>query len=304
MRQRVDAHVLGCDLCRGELESIGATRTSLRALAPLRAPRPFAVLVDAPAGQSIRRGLGASPAVQPPRLAQLLGWLWRAGTLASAACLLLAIYLGAGPDLPVSGNRSPAARAPAPPEGRAQSSAAESGAVARSAPTPAQSPGAPLAAIGAGSGAATGGVPVAGAGQGASGAGATGNVTPFVPPSDSARSAPAAPAASGAPSTGVPGIGALNAAGAAAAPPATGASGSQGVAPAPPAPFAAGTGTDAAGAARDAAARPPAPQGIASQEQAGRSAWAAAAVTITVAGLLALASIAAFTWERRLRSAR
>jgi hypothetical protein len=101
LREQMDQHVLACAVCQLELEQLGATRAALRALAPLRAPRPFTVTRPA-----------ESPSVAA-RLASLLPWVWRLGSVATAGCLLLALVTGLS--APGALSSPSAAVAPEPP---------------------------------------------------------------------------------------------------------------------------------------------------------------------------------------------
>jgi hypothetical protein len=84
-RARVDAHLTTCAVCQVELDQLRATRGALQALAPLRAPRPFTLEAPAPSDQ------GARAARAGRGVLDWLGWVWRLGSLATAACLLMAL---------------------------------------------------------------------------------------------------------------------------------------------------------------------------------------------------------------------
>src|SRR5687767_4328024 len=71
----VAAHVAACGDCARELAELRATRGALRDLSMLRAPRTFVV---------------AAPEPAVPRWQGLLAWGWRLGSVASAACVLIA----------------------------------------------------------------------------------------------------------------------------------------------------------------------------------------------------------------------
>ena len=85
---QVAEHVAACAVCARELDTLRLTREAVRELPRLRAPRTFVL-----------------PAPEPvtPRWQQLLGWGWRLGTVASAACVLVAaLTTGSGGSSPAS----------------------------------------------------------------------------------------------------------------------------------------------------------------------------------------------------------
>jgi len=87
LRARVEAHVAACAACRLELAQLRTTRAAVHALPLQRAPRPFTIAAPEP-GAARRRGAA---------LAALLGWGWRLGSLAAAACLIVAWLQVAAP---------------------------------------------------------------------------------------------------------------------------------------------------------------------------------------------------------------
>ena len=72
---QVEQHVAACAVCARDLKELQATRVLVRDLPQLRAPRTFVVPAPEPA---------------EPRWRSLLGWGWRLGSAASAACVLVA----------------------------------------------------------------------------------------------------------------------------------------------------------------------------------------------------------------------
>lgn len=85
VRTRVEAHMITCSVCQLELDQLRATRNALRAMAPLRVPRPL-TLEALPAS-----GRGTTAARPGHAVLAALGWVWRLGSLATAACLLMAL---------------------------------------------------------------------------------------------------------------------------------------------------------------------------------------------------------------------
>jgi anti-sigma factor RsiW len=96
VRARVEAHLATCPVCQLELDQLRATRQTLRAMAPLRAPRAF-TLEAAPGPE-----LGRTVARPGPAWPAALGWVWRLGSLASTAFLLVALLVTNVP-LPMAG---------------------------------------------------------------------------------------------------------------------------------------------------------------------------------------------------------
>jgi hypothetical protein len=141
-RARLETHLSACAACRLELEQLRATRGALRALPPLRAPRPFTIA--APAREAHPPAGLAAGWLRP------LAWTWRLGSVAAAACLIMA-WIAAGPVAP-SGNASVAARpaASGPAEADPRLSLADRDASQRVAPQRAAGSGAPSAAPGQG----------------------------------------------------------------------------------------------------------------------------------------------------------
>jgi hypothetical protein len=78
-RWRLAGHLAVCEVCREELAQLDQTRAALRALPTLRAPRPFTIPVPVASGPA------------PRSVFPWLAWVWRFGSLATAACLLLAM---------------------------------------------------------------------------------------------------------------------------------------------------------------------------------------------------------------------
>src|SRR5687767_8777398 len=110
----VAAHVASCAVCTDEIEQLRLTRSAMRELPLLRAPRTFVVAAPEP-----------EPAV---RWKGLLSWGWRIGSVASAACVLIAALStgsggapvrssgeGAATSASIAKSEAPAAPAPAPP---------------------------------------------------------------------------------------------------------------------------------------------------------------------------------------------
>ena len=105
---QVEQHVAACAACARDLKELQATRVLVRDLPQLRAPRTFVVPAPEPA---------------EPRWQSLLGWGWRLGSAASAACVLVAAlamnrpaptsFSGMESSAAVAKNEAPA-RAPAP----------------------------------------------------------------------------------------------------------------------------------------------------------------------------------------------
>jgi hypothetical protein len=119
-RAQVEAHVQACAACAQDLAQLAQTRTALRAVPPLRAPRPFTLSLDSDTPAPVH---AARPRVS--RWAGLFAWGWRLGSLASAACVVVAALAAGGAPVPAATQRDRLATAPqvapAPP---AQGSAA------------------------------------------------------------------------------------------------------------------------------------------------------------------------------------
>ena len=100
-RARVEAHVAACETCRRELGELQTTRSALRTLPALRAPRPFTL--EAPPHR--------------PRVWAWLPWTWRAGSLATAACLVMAWASTFPPAARFASQAAPSLSRQAPPSG-------------------------------------------------------------------------------------------------------------------------------------------------------------------------------------------
>src|SRR5438552_8009245 len=79
-RAAFERHLAACATCQLELEQMRSTRTAVHALSMLRAPRPMTITATAPAASHAGGWL-----------APWLPWTWRLGSLAAAACFLLAV---------------------------------------------------------------------------------------------------------------------------------------------------------------------------------------------------------------------
>jgi anti-sigma factor RsiW len=166
LRARVEAHVAACAACRLELAQLRTTRAAVHALPLQRAPRPFTIAAPEP-GAARRRGAA---------LAALLGWGWRLGSLAAAACLIVAWLQVAAPAsrstpepavAPVQRQQPAAVASPAGPSVRAFGAPASSAPAVPQEAAPARASGSTPASDAASGG--TGGVPPAPASSSAQG---------------------------------------------------------------------------------------------------------------------------------------
>ena len=103
----VSVHVAECTICARELEELRLTRGAVRELSLLRAPRTFVI---------------AAPEPPVARWQGVLAWGWRLGSVATAACVLIAALStgrGEAPVMSTGGAGSSAlqskSEAPAPP---------------------------------------------------------------------------------------------------------------------------------------------------------------------------------------------
>lgn len=85
-RVSVERHVRGCGVCQEEIRSLRVAKSVFQIQPMLRAPRAFTLSLDSTAGAPLPVGTTAPPS----RWQGLLMWGWRLGSLASAACLLMA----------------------------------------------------------------------------------------------------------------------------------------------------------------------------------------------------------------------